>query len=182
MFLAFSSNNDQVFRKYFEHILYYIFDREAIKLVVTDQDLQKLILTYIFNLGDHERVKILSNLIILKLNANFEIFEGNNTTIEKACMIVFQLMMKDAEFFQSVSKFLKRPLMEKIEMLVKAQNSIKQNQANAQSNSVKTESNMKTKEDHKSQEINQGNTDTTTNTGSGNTGGVSKLRALKFSK
>jgi len=110
------------------------------------------------------------------------VLEGNNTSIEKACMIIFQLMMKDVEFFQNVSRLLKRPLMEKIEMLVKAQNSIKQNQANSQNNSVNTESNLKAKEEHKSQEINQGIADTATNTGSSNTGGMSKLRALKFSK
>ena len=54
MLLAFSTNNDQIFKKYFEHILYYILNKETIKLVITDIDFQKLVLSYIFTLEDQE--------------------------------------------------------------------------------------------------------------------------------
>ena len=179
MLLAFSTNNDQIFKKYFEHILYYILNKETIKLVITDIDFQKLVLSYIFTLEDQESVKMLSNILILKLNANFECFEMNNSNLEKVCMIVYQLMNKDKDFYQNISRHLKKSLIEKIEILIKAHESIKQNQVNNQyfqSNLLEfSEKKKEIKEDKISIQ------NTTSTKVSNHTSTTSKLKALKFS-
>ena len=124
--MAFNSNNDQIFNKYFEHILYYIINKQSINLIIIDNDFQKLVLSFILKLDDPEKVKILSNILVLKLNANFESFEENNSHSDNVSMIVCQLIANDTDFFKDISKFLNRRLIEKIESLIKAQKSTKQ--------------------------------------------------------
>ena len=94
-------------------------------------------------------------------------------------MIVYQLMNKDKDFYQNISRHLKKSLIEKIEILIKAHESIKQNQVNNQyfqSNLLEfSEKKKEIKEDKISIQ------NTTSTKVSNQTSTTSKLKALKFS-
>ena len=99
-------------------------------------------------------------------------------------MITIKLMSKDMVFFGSISKFLKKPLIERLDMIIKAQLIMKQTTAqNNQNTAPKLDKNVETK----SNEVNtpNANNDLKTNvnvTNQTSSTATSKLKALKFSQ
>ena len=99
-------------------------------------------------------------------------------------MIVYQLITKDMEFFQKMSKYLNTSLIEKIELLAKTHKSIKQIQENNRFTSTNKEIQIEKKSDElKSQDLSHSMNQNSNNNEISNAAiTTSKLRAVKFSK
>jgi len=102
--IACNNNFDNIFKNFFENILFYSFEERVFLKLISYEEFQSVVLTFTITIENDEKRKNLILILLLMLNEKF--INSSNNEITRLALISLKLISKDLELIAGIAPLL----------------------------------------------------------------------------